>query len=638
MSAALRTRSRGAAALLLAALAALVVGVSPVRAGGALHPAPSRLGDATDLRRFMDAAMTREMTAAGIPGAAVAIVQDGRPLLERGYGWADVGRRVPVDAATTLFRMGSVSKPFTWTAVMQLVEEGRIDLHADVNDYLGSFRIPDSYPQPVRVENLLTHTAGFEDGTIGQLVPDPSALEPLGTWLPRHIPARIYPPGTVTAYSDYGAALAGYIVERVSGEPFDDYVERHILRPLGMTHSTFRQPLPPSLAPDLATTYAGGRPRAFEDVETVPAGGLSASAGDIARFMIAQLQLGRLDGTRILEESTARDMQRRQFANDPRLPGMTYGFYEQEIDGHRLIGHSGDTTAFYSFLALAPDRGTGFFVTFASPAGAGPSKRLLQAFVDRYLGGRTRPAAPTLAGAGERAGAISGTYWSTRRNDTTYQKVGYDLLMPIDVSVGPDGRLRISGLGADESTFVEVRPWVFRSTGPLDDTAAFRQVDGRLRMYVGNRPYQAYEQAPWYLDPPVQLGLLLLSALTLLATGLASLVHVLRPGRGTLRSEAPRLVGIAVCAVHLGVIAWLLVLFADPDPFAVQFAESPALLAATAVAALACALTLPLAACAALVWRLPSWSLRQRGMYALMTAASIAIAAFLVSWHLVRLP
>src|SRR5579875_3576638 len=259
------------------------------------HRAPAdSLIDPQDLETLLDGMMAAQMQDDHIPGATISVVQNGHFLFTAGYGYADLQQGKPVSDATTLFRIGSVSKLFTWTAVMQLAEEGKVDLHADVNTYLKTFKIPATFPQPITLANLLTHTAGFEDSTTDIFVPDAQDLQPLGIWLATHMPARVYPPGVVTAYSNYGATLAGYIVEQVSGMPFDQYIEQHIFKPLNMNQSTFRQPLPPDLAPNMSQgyTFVNGVYRAdpFEDVQVWPAGAMSTTADDMANFMIAQLQ------------------------------------------------------------------------------------------------------------------------------------------------------------------------------------------------------------------------------------------------------------------------------------------------------------------------------------------------------------
>ena len=177
-------------------------------------------------------------------------------------------------------------------------------------------------------ETLVGFAYGFVDPCRFVRITRPSFSS--GAYLKTHIPNRIYPPGTVPAYSNYGAALAGYIVERVSGHPFNQYVEENIFKPLGMTHSTFVQPLPPSLAPYMSSGFqlASDGPKPFEVVTPFPAGSLSSSAADMARFMMAHVQDGQLGDARILRSETARLMHSRQFALDPAANAMAYGFYE----------------------------------------------------------------------------------------------------------------------------------------------------------------------------------------------------------------------------------------------------------------------------------------------------------------------
>lgn len=612
---------------------------------------PSSLGDQRELETFLDTVMSRQLADNHIPGAAVSIVRDGRVLLDKGYGYADLQQGKKVQGGNTLFRLGSVSKLFTWTALMQLVEEGKVDLHADINTYLGSFRIPATYAQPITIENLLTHTAGFEDGTLGQLVPQAQDLQPLRIWLPRHIPARIFPPGVITAYSDYGAALGGYIVERVSGMPFEQYIKEHILQPLDMQQSSFRQPLPSTLADQMAQgyTYSDGGYHAgpFEHIETVPAGALSSTATDMAHFMIAQLQLGRFGRTHIWQEATAREMQQQHFTNDPRLPGMAYGFYEQQIDQQRLIGHSGDTTLFYSLLMLLPKSHVGLFVAFNSHGGSTASQNLLQAFMDHYY--PDHQARPTVSQPGfpERAGQIEGTYWSTRRNETSYQKVGNGLFLPITVSAASAGHLVIRGVGNHEMDLVEVQPWVFQQTNGFSDTVIFRRNGTEMNMFIGNRPYQAYQKRAWSETPTFHLGLLLTCLVLFLGGVLSALSHFVwvirrkfngKPKVGTFRSELPRWLGWAMSTSNMVVLIGLFLLFSSNDLYAVQFAMSPALVGVMVLASIASLFALGMAVCSCLIWRIAFWSQWRRLSYVLLALAGIAFSMDLNFWHLLWLP
>src|SRR6266567_6670072 len=246
-------------------------------------PTPSGLGDPRELETFLDGVLSKQLRANHIPGATVSVVKDGRLLFAKGYGSADLQAGRPVNAQTTLFRVASVSKLFTATAVLQLAEQGKLNLHADVNIYLKTFHLPATYPEPITLAHLLTHTAGFESRATGlQAARTTSDLKPLGQLLAEHMPARVRPPGVVTAYSNYGMALAGYLVEQVSGMPFEQYVEQHIFQPLRMHSSTFRQPVEARLSADLSQgySYTNGayRPGPFEFISEVPAGAMSTTA------------------------------------------------------------------------------------------------------------------------------------------------------------------------------------------------------------------------------------------------------------------------------------------------------------------------------------------------------------------------
>lgn len=300
------------------------------------------LDDEREVEAFMDEVVKKQLESSKIPGATVSVVKDGEILFAKGYGEADVKAEKPVVADETLFRVGSVSKLFTSTAAMQLVEEGKLDLDEDVNTYLDDVEIPDTYNgKPVTLRNLLTHTAGFEQEFVGTGARGAADFEPLGEYLSKHVPARVKPPGEVTSYSNFGMALAGQLVEEASGMTYARYVKENVARPIGMDGTTAAQPPVPGLRDRLATGYRveDGEPDAgsFEHIEEAPAGAVSSTAPDMARFMIAHLQNGRYGDARILEENTAKQMQEKQFSNDPRLDGQDFGFYEQTINGEHVI-------------------------------------------------------------------------------------------------------------------------------------------------------------------------------------------------------------------------------------------------------------------------------------------------------------
>src|SRR6202789_825009 len=231
----------------------------------AQSPATPRLTQ-QDIASWADGFMPYALKSGDIAGAVVVVVKDGAVLFEKGYGYSDIAARSPVDPDRTLFRVGSTSKLFTWTAVMQLVEQGKIDLDADVNKYL-DLNIPPRDGKPITMRNLMQHTAGFEEQAKGLISSDPEAPR-FEALLKQWVPERVFAPGSTPAYSNYGASLAGYIVQRLSGEPFDGYLDKHLFAPLDMQHSSFRQPLPPDLAPLMSKGYeqASGEPHGFEFV------------------------------------------------------------------------------------------------------------------------------------------------------------------------------------------------------------------------------------------------------------------------------------------------------------------------------------------------------------------------------------
>ena len=340
---------------------------APEEAPGAAAAAPVALPlTAADANSWLDGYLPYALKTSDIAGAVVVIVKDGEMLTERGYGYADVAAKKPVDPKLTLFRPGSVSKLFTWTAVMQLVEQGTIDLDADVNQYL-DFKIPPREGKPINMRNLMQHTAGFEEQAKGVSSENPKApgFEAL---LKAWVPQRVFAPGTTPAYSNYGAALAGYIVQRVAGESFDTYIEKHIFEPLDMKYSSFRQPLPPELAPLMSRGYrtSSGQAQPFEIVGPAPAGSLSSPGGDMAHFMIAHLLGGEYHGRRILAAATAEMMHNTPLTMLPPLNRMELGFFETNINDREVIGHLGDTQYFHTSLHLFLRENAGFCVSFNS--------------------------------------------------------------------------------------------------------------------------------------------------------------------------------------------------------------------------------------------------------------------------------
>jgi CubicO group peptidase (beta-lactamase class C family) len=480
--------------------------------------------NAADLEAWMDGYLPYALERARIPGAVVVVVRGDQVVLQKGYGFADVAKRAPVRPDTTMFRPGSVSKLLTWTAVMQQVEAGKIDLDKDVNAYL-DFKIPPFEGKPVTMRNIMTHTAGFEESVRHLISSDPKAVMTLKEQMPLALPERVFAPGTTPAYSNYATALAGYIVERVSGEPFDNYIENRIFKPLGMTHSTFRQPLPARLAPHMAKGYPDITQKAkpFEIVIPGPAGSLSASGADMAKFMIAHLN----DGAGLLKPETAKQMHDFKAPGVGPLNSMALGFYEQWVNGRRAIAHGGDTVWFHSYLWLFPEDDIGVYVSMNSAGTQGDAgairSALFHKFADRYLPGEDKGRTVDAKTAAEHAQMMVGNYVSSRGSFTNFLSL-LGLLGQATISLTEDGKITfpaLDGLGAGARDWVEVEPFVWRDRGTGERLAA-EVKDGRVVRFSvdAGSPFMVFEPAPAsvnaaWLNPALiaALGIVLLAAL-----------------------------------------------------------------------------------------------------------------------------
>lgn len=479
----------------------------------------------TDVDAWLDGFMPFALARNDIAGAVVIVVKNDQVLAQKGYGYADVAQRKRVDPATTLFRPGSVSKLFTWTAVMQLVERGQLDLDRDVNAYL-DFKIPPLDGKPITLRNIMTHTTGFEESVRYLIAKDPKGLLPLGEYAKNALPNRVFAPGTMPAYSNYATALAGHIVARKSGMSFDDYVDRNIFKPIAMNHSSFRQPLPAALKSNMSLGYpvASGEARPFEIVIPAPAGSLSSSGADMAKFMMAHLANGR----GLLKPETAKLMHATQFKTIPPLNGMALGFYEQSMNGRRTIGHGGDTELFHSDLWLVPSKQIGVFVSINSGGTPGASfavrRALFDQFGDRYLPGALGNTRVDAATARKHAKEMVGSYTSSRGIFTNFLRI-LDFVGQAKIGLDGKGNLvtqAVPGLANESRTWVEIAPYVWRDANSGERLAA-KLKNGRVVRWSFDivSPFTVYNRTPWYLDSSwlmpatlASLAIVLLAALS----------------------------------------------------------------------------------------------------------------------------
>ena len=492
---------------------------------GASTSAAERPLTAEDMEPWLDGYMPYALHSADIAGSVVTVVKDGQVIAARGYGWSDIAHRKPVDPDLTLFRPGSVSKLVTWTAVMQQVEAGKLDLDADVNRYL-DFEIPPRNGKPITLRQIMTHTAGFEEAIKELITRDPKSVRPLGDYLKRWTPRRIFDAGTTPAYSNWATCLAGYMVERASGLPFNDYVEQRIFRPLDMKTATFRQPLPSHLAPLMATGYprASEPPKSFEIVVPEPAGSLSASGLDMAKFMIAHLDNGR----GVLSPQTAAAMHQspldriNPMSLIPPLNRMELGFFETNINGREVIAHLGDTENFHTSLHLFLEDKVGLYVSFNSAGREGAAHvvrtQLFQDFADRYFPSAVPDGRVDAKTAAEHARLMTGQWQASRQPQSNFLDI-INLFAQVSVGVDGEGRLvvpSLKGAGGGVQRWVEISPFVWRDENGHDRLAA-QVVDGKpvrwsfdlVAPFIVYDRVQASRSAAW-IKPMIYLSLAVL--------------------------------------------------------------------------------------------------------------------------------
>jgi CubicO group peptidase (beta-lactamase class C family) len=614
----------------------------------AQQSSPPSIADDPQLEAFIDGAMESGLRAHDVPGATVAVVADGEAVLTKGYGYADVERERPVVADETLFRVGSVSKLVTWTAVRQGIEEGRLDPDADVNRYLDEVTVPDAYPgRPVTLERLATHTAGFEESAVGLYARSPEAAPPTSTALAETMPDRVFPPGEVLAYSNYGAGLAGYVAAESANATFENYTERRVFDPLGMDDSTFRQRLSPERREALATSYsyADGRyvPGEFQTVSLPAAGAMSTTATDMSRFMLAYLGEGEYDGGRILEPDSVDEMFRTRFEGAPAHDGVAFGFFEFDRNGVLARGHGGAITNYRSVLMLFPGRDAGIFVSYNGASGIEAWEDLYDAFVERYF--PDEPPTPAAAVSSERdLDAYTGTYRTTRTGYTDFQALigfGNDYV----VTEAGNGTLRVQATQTGTVTrWDRVAPGVFeRRDRPERLVFGFDESD-RDRATAVYLPHTSQlERLAWYETSAFHQTLFAVGGLVLLSTLLWPWRAFRRrvgwsDARGT-ETDAPRwtrwLAGASAFA-SLGFLVSLLVLLGDPDQ--IVYGLTPTARAILAVPPLLAALGLATTGAAVLASRRGWWTRRGRLHYALVALALLTLLWQLAHWHLLGVP
>ena len=593
--------------------------------------------DPKELEIFMDGVIHTSMEGSHIPGAVLVVVQDGKVLLNKGYGLADVEKKTPIDPATTLFQIASVSKLFTATAAMQLVEQGKVTLDDDVFTLLKDWKDDGKRIRPLTLRNLMTHTGGFDERGIGMTTHTREEIQPLGPYLSKRLPPQVRPPNDISAYSNAGVALTGYLVESISGEPFNDYIKKHIFDPLGMANSSFL--LTKEMEPNLATgyKYGGGeyKPVGTYFLNDGPAGSMVSTANDMARFMIAHLQYGQFESATILKPETVTLMHTTQYQAHPELGGLACQFFANTTNGVRTLSHGGDLPGFASFLLLAPEYNTGFFMSCNNDTDE-LRHDIIRQFMDRYFPVLEAPPAPIVSDDFmERAQRYAGTYRAARFSSQSLEKLSF-LMGQLKVGVREPGKLNI--YANDVHVLEELSPGLFRATDEPNSRYYFepRPEGERDRLHMGA---WSMERVRWYERTDLN-GLFIFACVAIFGSVIVSwpIIWLVRRRRNTSPqiSTYLRLAYfncIFVSATYLVMLFGLVTsLSSDTDAFMYGMPWSVIILLCLPFLSLASVgsitLTLPV------VWYRKVWSLTERIQFTAATALCWGMFGFMSIWNL----
>jgi CubicO group peptidase (beta-lactamase class C family) len=451
-----------------------------------------------------------------IPGLVFVFVSGGDIAVARGFGAAELEPRRLVDPTRTRFRLASVSKAITATAALKLVEDGRLDVHGNVNAHLTGFQVTEDRGA-ITLHHLLTHTAGFDERLTGMAARSAEDVQPLTDYPARSMPPTFVEPGRVISYSNHGLGLVGLLVQHASGRPFADYVREQVFEPLGMLQSgALVGPIPDDLA--VAYDFADGHHRALspEYLQLTPAGAFFTTGTDMGRFLIAHLRGGAYQDRRILRPDTVALMHAQHFTQSSGTSGWAYGLWEDARNGQRALLHNGGGKGYRALMYLLPQQEAGFFLAY-NLADRHEGGELQEVFITEFrkrfvaaqesIEVRTDEQPP-----GEQ---LVGDYLYVRRARTTMESF-ISVVNRVRVAIDENGVLTVSGFSGQRVGLTRIGPLVFRR----DDErgmVAFEPANGtstqRLLMLVDSGFPAVYERVPFIASLRVQVSWLSMMAL-----------------------------------------------------------------------------------------------------------------------------
>ena len=581
------------------------------------------------LESFVDGLINGQLKTSKNAAVTLSIVKDGELLLSKSYGLENI-EGIHLTPSKSLFRIGSTSKTITYTAIMQLNEQGKLDLDANVNSYLKDFKIPDTFKNPITIKHILNHTAGFEDGMLGHLfISSIEQIIPLREALEKYMPERIYPVGKYSAYSNFAVSLLGVVIEDVTGIAFDEYIDANIFKPLAMNRSTFKQPLPEFLKSDMTYAYTMVNdiptPKDFELITNYsPAGGMSSTANDMAQYMMMNLNDGELAGNRILQSTTAKLMQSTSYSPNEQLTGMAHGFMQINVNDHLLFGHKGNTMHFATDMVMDTSENLGIYIS--STAGNKITSSFVQKIYDRYF-----PQTPVFlqvpADFSQRAEKYRGEYLSLRSNFTKIEKL---LQLTDSLTVAPAGNmLLISG-----TRYVEVGKHLFQQLDGKRRVIFIEDKNGNIvDLNVVNMPHFTWSKAPFYTFSGFNLPLLGLSQLVFFIVLLGFLYRRKEYKQRPLVERKAIYISVTTACTN---IAFLLIAVITGASLGsdLYFGLPTVFKIALLLPIIATVLAFVQLYFAVSIWKNEQWSIGKRINYSVVTACAFFMAWFYFFWNI----
>lgn len=524
--------------------------------------------DSKVLSKFLDDFFIKKMSEYHVPGAAIVVVKDGKIFFSKGYGYSNIEKKIHVNPKETIFRVASVSKIFTITGVLQLEEQGVIDINKDVNEYLKNFKVENNYEEPIKIKYLLTHTDGFETRDLATFVQDPDDLLPLEDVLKNDLNSPVQNPGSKITYGGYGTALAGYLISQVKNEPFEEYLNDNIFKPLNMENSTFNQVLPENLKENIATVYNYEEdkdkfiPTQFLYVSTAPTGALSTTPEDMGKFLIALLNKGKYGQNRILKEEAVENMLNEQYTSHPSLPGVTYGFMESLYNGEKSLIRDGSGVGIRSQIYLLPEHNLGYFYV-QNIRGDEMVEEFNEAFMNKFFPDKEKKSNKQVYS--EELKKYEGNYRPSQTAEHTLVKMEALAMGDLEVKADENGQLTVAVLGESEiyggfpkeSKWAETEPLLFRRVDKERYMAFQEDEEGKIISLTSGSGYHgSFVKIPWYESSRVQLYLLISYIAIFLAAIIINLIQFVKGDRNNLQIG-----GLISLLFIIGIIGILYVLF-----------------------------------------------------------------------------